>query len=37
MIVHPYLGRICVMNDDGSNVHRLPQRPPGGRRIAFQR
>jgi Tol biopolymer transport system component len=46
---NPYLGRICVMNADGSNVHRLPQTPatgvgdsapawsPDGRRIAFQR
>jgi TolB protein len=43
-----YLGRICVMNADGSNVHQLPQTPadvgdsapswsPDRRRIAFQR
>jgi len=46
---NPYLGRICVMNADGSSVHQLPQTPstgvadsapswsPDGRRIAFQR
>jgi TolB protein len=46
---NPYLGRICVMNADGSDVHRLPQTSaasagdsaptwsPDGRRIAFQR
>lgn len=45
--VNAYLGRICVMNADGSNAHQLPQTPPAGdsapawspngRRIAFQR
>jgi TolB protein len=46
---NPYLGRICVMNANGSSVHQLPQSPatgvgdsaptwsPDGRRIAFQR
>jgi TolB protein len=45
---NPYLGRICVMNADGSSVRRLPETQPGvedsapswspdGRRIALQR
>ena len=46
---NPYLGRICVVNADGSNIHEITQTPatgvgdtapswsPDGTRIAFQR